>query len=113
MRNRSMSKAPIKWSDERKTVKAVQIAFDVGDEFNRRIRFEALERGINPPDRIREILGLPVNRKPQRPRLSISLTDDDFHLLSEQFEVDAADRLRIRQLAAERLIAHLQETDED
>ena len=67
----------------------------------------------NPPDRIREILGLSVNRKPQRPRLSISLTDDDFHLLSEQFEVDAADRLRIRQLAAERLIAHLQETDED
>ena len=53
MRNRSMSKAPNKWSDERKAVKAVQIAFDVGDEFNRRIRFEALERGINPPDRIR------------------------------------------------------------
>ena len=102
-----------KWTEERHAVKAVQIAFDVGDEVNRRIRFEALERGINPPDRIREILGLSVNRKPQRPRLSISLNDDDFQALGEVFGVDPDDRLRIRQLAAERLIAHLQETNPD
>ena len=98
-----------KWTDERQAIKAVQIAFDVGDDFNRRIRIEALERGINPPDRIREILGLPVSRKPQRLRLSISLSDDDFQMLGEVFDVDPQDRLKIRQLAAERLISQLQE----
>ncbi len=96
-----------KWDKEKKAAKAVQVAFDLGQEVSHHIRFEALEKGINPPDRIREILGLPVNSKPIRPRLSISLTDDDFDLLAEAFRVGGDDRLRIRQLAAEKLIAHL------
>ena len=96
-----------KWAKEKKAVKAVQIAFEVGDEVNRQIRLEALEQGINPPDRIRQILGLPVNSKPVRPRLSISLSDDDFVILASKFGVTLDDRLKIRQLAAETLIAHL------
>ncbi|MCY4532063.1 MAG: hypothetical protein OXC84_07025 [Gammaproteobacteria bacterium] len=96
-----------KWEEEKKAVKAVQIAFDVGDEVNRRIRQEALERGINPPDRIRQILGLPVQKKPMRPRLSISLSEADFGILADKFSVSWDDRIRIRQLAAEKLIDHL------
>lgn len=96
-----------KWDNEKKAVKAVQIAFDVGDEVNRQIRLEALDQGINPPDRIRQILGLPVNKKPVRPRLSISLSDDDFVILADKFSIPLDDRLKIRQLAAEMLIAHL------
>ncbi len=101
-----------KWDKEKKTVKAVQVAFDLGQEVSHHIRYEALEKGINPPDRIREILGLPVNSKPVRPRLSISLTDDDFALLAKKFEVPAVDRLKIRQIAAERLVAHLDRSRE-
>ena len=100
-----------KWEKEKKAVKAVQIAFDVGDEVNRRIRQEALERGINPPDRIRQILGLPVQKKPLRPRLSISLSEADFGLLAERFSVSWDDRIRIRQLAAEKLIDHLKDIE--
>ena len=96
-----------KWDNEKKAVKAVQIAFDVGDEVNRQIRLEALDQGINPPDRIRQILGLPVNKKPVRPRLSISLSDDDFVILADKFSIPLDDRLKIRQWAAEMLIAHL------
>lgn len=98
-----------KWENEKKAVKAVQIAFDVGDEVNRQIRLEALDQGINPPDRIRQILGLPVNNKPVRPRLSISLSDHDFVILADKFSIPLDDRLKIRQLAAEMLIAHLDE----
>lgn len=100
-----------KWENEKKAVKAVQIAFDVGDEVNHRIRLEALEQGINPPDRVRQILGLPVNRKPVRPRLSISLSDEDFTILAKKFSVLPDDKLKIRQLAAETLISHLDEDD--
>ncbi len=96
-----------KWDKETKAAKAVQVAFDLGQEVSHHIRYEALEKGINPPDRIREILGLPVNSRPVRPRLSISLSENDFMLLAEKFGVEASDRLRIRQIAAEKLVAHL------
>jgi len=99
-----------KWENEKKAVKAVQIAFDVGDEVNRQIRLEALDQSINPPERIRQILGLPVNKKPVRPRLSISLSDEDFVILADKFSIPLDDRLKIRQWAAEMLIAHLDET---
>ena len=100
-----------KWEGEKRAIKAVQIAFDVGDDVNRKIRLEAVERGINPPDRVRQILGLPVNPKPVRPRLSISLSGDDFVFLAEEFGVAADDKLKIRQLAAEKLIEHLERED--
>jgi hypothetical protein len=102
-----------KWDKEKKAAKAVQVAFDLGQEVSHHIRYEALEKGINPPDRIREILGLPVNSRPVRPRLSISLSENDFMLLAEKFGVEASDRLRIRQIAAEKLVAHLARHEAD
>ena len=102
-----------KWDKETKAAKAVQVAFDLGQEVSHHIRYEALEKGINPPDRIREILGLPVNSRPVRPRLSISLSENDFMLLAEKFGVEASDRLRIRQIAAEKLVAHLARHEAD
>ena len=96
-----------KWAKEKSAARAVQVAFDLGQEVSYQIRVEALEKGINPPDRIREILGLPVNSKPVRPRLSISLTEDDFQQLAKEFDLDSSDKLRIRQLAAEKLVQHL------
>jgi hypothetical protein len=102
-----------KWDKEKKAVKAVQVAFDLGEEVSHHIRLEALQKGINPPDRIREILGLAVNSKPVRPRLSISLTDDDFDSLAQSFGVSPNDRLRIRQYAAEKLIANLSNNRND
>ncbi len=90
----------------------MQVAFDVGDEINRQIRLEALQEGLSPTDRIRQILGLPVNSKPVRPRLSISLSEVDFALLADQFGVTVDDKLKIRQLAAEKLIKHTHISDE-
>jgi len=102
-----------KWEKEKKAAKAVQVAFELGEEVSQHIRFEALQKGINPPDRIREILGLPLSSKPIRPRLSISLTDADFEMLADTFNVPSSDRLRIRQFAAEKLIAHLEHHQSD
>ena len=98
-----------KWDKEKRSIKAVQVAFDLGNEVNQQIRFEALEQGINPSDRVRQILGLPVNARPVRPRLSISLSEADFALLATRFTVAADDRLKIRQIAAEKLVEHLHE----
>ena len=102
-----------KWQKGRQAARAVQIAFDLGHEVSYLIRTEALERGINPPDRIRQILGLPVNSKPVRPRLSISLTEEDFRQLAAEFGVDPSDKLKIRQIAAEKLLEHLESHNPD
>lgn len=103
------SKTREKWEKEKKTVKAIQLAFDVGEEVQYQVRREALDLGFTPSDRIRQILGLPVNPKPVRPRLSISLTPEDFELLSKEYNLDKDDRLGIKQMAAEALIKHVKE----
>lgn len=98
---------PEKWQREGKSVRAVQIAFDLEEKIQRTIRQEALDQGINPSDRIRQILGLSMIRKPKRLRLSISLSDEDFVELAEQFDIDVNDRVKIKHYAAEQLVKHV------
>jgi hypothetical protein len=107
------SRLPKSWEKEQRAVKAVQIAFDVGAEVQHLIRREAVDQAINPPDRVRQILGLPVSNKPIRPRLSISLSPDDFLLLAQKFGVDPHDHVAIRNLAAQMLIQHLAESKQE
>ena len=99
-------KIPKKWANENKAVKATQVAFDVGEQVQYVIRKEALDQSINPSDRIRQILGLKVTRKPKRLRLSISLSDDDLAFLAEQYQLDTKDAVEVKRRAAEKLVRH-------
>ena len=99
-------KLPSKWAEETKAIKATQVAFDVGQTTQYVIRKEALDRQLNPSDRIRQILGLTVNRKPKRLRLSVSLTPDDLKFLAMKFDMDETDHVAIKRRAAELLIRH-------
>mgnify|MGYP007055202431 FL=1 len=102
------SKIPEKWKDEQKAVKAVQVAFDVGFDVQTVIRKEALDCMLSPSDRVRQILGLSVTSRPKRPRLSISLTMDDFDVLGEMYDIDPENRVAIKQKAAENLIDYVE-----
>ncbi len=102
---------PKKWQSEKNATRAVQVAFDLGERVQKAIRQEALDENISPTDRVREILGLSVTRKPQRLRLSISLVDEDFQVLAERFGLSQDDRLAIKQRAAEAIVMHV--TGED
>lgn len=103
---------PKKWQGSLQTTKALQVAFDVGVRVQKAIRHQALESGLSPSDQVRSILGLDVQKKPQRPRLSISLTEDDFAILAEKFALDKTDKLMIKQKAAEVLIAYVDDVDD-
>ena len=107
----SRKKLPERWHKEKQASRAIQVAFDLGEKVQNVIRREALERGINPSDRIREILGLKVNAKPKRLRLSISLAEADFDVLAKEFDLDPDDRVSIKQKAAERLLQHVDTQD--
>ena len=100
-------KLPKKWAKETKTIKAVQIAFDVAQDVQQAVKMQALERGVSPSDQIREILGLPVKYKRVRPRLTVSLTEDDFIALANRYGIDAENKQLIREKANSLIIEHV------
>lgn len=99
---------PEKWQKEAEAVKAVQVAFDLGEEIQEVIRREALEMGVNPSDRVRQILGLPVSRRAKRPRLSISLSSEDFIQLAGAYALKPDDKLGLKREAAQALIDYVE-----
>ena len=101
-------KLPNKWKEEKKSIKAVQVAFDLGDKIQYFIRREALDMAVNPTDRVRQILDLHVSGCSVRPRLSISLTQTDFPILAKKYNISADDRVAIKKKAAEELITYVE-----
>ncbi len=101
------SQLPAKWAKEKKAAKAIQVAFDVGNDVQTKIKKEALDHNLSASDRVRQILGLEVTSKPKRPRLSISLSTQDFVVLAEKYGMDQNDNVGIKQKAAEALIDYI------
>ncbi len=102
-------KLPARWAKERKMVRAVQVAFDLGARVQKQIRQEALDLDMNPSDRVRQILGLSITHRPQRLRLSISIAPADFEELARAFDLDPDDHVGIKKRAAELLVQHVGE----
>lgn len=95
-----------RWEKERAAVAAVQVAFDLGVETQTRIKKRALDEQLHPSEFIRKILGLHYKAKPVRPRLTLSLSDEDFAQLAEQWGLDAQERLKIKEIAAQKLLEY-------
>lgn len=100
-------KIPEKWESSVKAVKAVQIAFDMDEKIQLAIRKEALEAGLSPSDKIRDILGLPTNKRPKRPRLTVSLAPADYELLAKKYHLSSEQQLDIKKRLMDDLINHV------
>lgn len=98
------SKQPERWKKESKAVKATQIAFDISTEAQKRLKLTAIQNDLSPSDQMRKILGLP-SKKPVRPRLTISLSEEDYSILAAHYKVDPEDKLVIKELAAKEIIS--------
>ena len=96
-----------KWESSLKAVKAVQVAFDMDEKVQLAIRKEALEAGFSPSDQIRDILGLPTNKRPKRPRLTVSLAPSDYELLAEKYNLSPDQQLEIKKKLMDELIKHV------
>lgn len=101
-----------KWEKEKAAAAAVQLAFDLGVDTQTLIKKRALDEHLNTSDFIRKILGLHYKNKPVRPRLTLSLSGDDFNELALKYGVDSDDRLKIKELAAERLVEFANKLDQ-
>ncbi len=100
-------KIPDKWQSSVKAIKAVQVAFDMDEKIQLSIRKQALEAGLSPSDQIRDILGLPINKRPKRPRLTVSLAPSDYEILAEKYQLTAEDQLEIKKKLMDDLISHI------
>ena len=94
---------PKKWQQSAKVVKAVQIAFDMDTKLQYSIRRSALDKGISPSEQIRYLLELTTSKKPKRPRLTVSLSNDDYLQLGERYQIPADQQLEIKKAVIEEL----------
>lgn len=106
-------KLPEKWQSSVKAVKAVQVAFDMDEKIQLSIRKQALEAGISPSEQIRDILGLPTNKRPKRPRLTVSLSPDDYELLAEKYNLTSDQQLEIKKKLMDDLVHYVGESSKD
>lgn len=100
-------KIPDKWQSSVKAIKAVQVAFDMDEKIQLAIRKEALDAGLSPSDQIRDILGLPINKRPKRPRLTVSLATEDYLILAEKYQLKPDQQLEIKKKLMDDLIHHI------
>ena len=96
-------RGPERWQRSEAAIRAVQVAFDVEEDVITAVRKAAFESGLSTSDQVRVILGLTVIRQPKRPRLTVSLSPDDYAELGVRYGVDPADKLALK----ERVIADL------
>jgi len=54
---------------------------------------------------------LPTNKKPKRPRLTVSLSDEDYQRLGERYKIPADQQLEIKKSVIEELTRFAQESE--
>lgn len=105
------------WPKEVEALQAVQLAFDLSSDIQRAFRVAAAMQDLNTSSMVRKVLSLPYRRKRIRPRLTVTLHEEDFEQLAARYQLPASDRVAIRQRVAEELgqfaTAFLAERDND
>ena len=97
---------PLRWQGSDNALRAVQVAFDVEEAVMEAVRVAAFEANVSTSTQIRDVLGLPVPaERPKRPRLTVTLSGDDYALLAERYGLPDDDRLAIKEAATRELMA--------
>ena len=94
---------PENWKKSEKSIRAIQVAFEFGTGVSESIRREANKNGLSTSDQIRKIVQLEV-KPPKRPRLTVSLNEEDYQKLAQRYGLDAEDKVGIREAIRQELI---------
>ena len=100
----TVTRKPARWKGSDEAIKAVQVAFDVEEAVIEAVRAAAFHSNLSPSDQIRKLLALPTSERPKRPRLTVTLSAEDYELLAGRYGLPADDRLSIKQRVTEELI---------
>ena len=96
-------KIPKSWTASDKSIRAVQVIFELEQAQARALRINAIKQDLSPSDYIRDIIGLP-SKKPVRPRLSISLSEEDYKILAKRYKLKTSEKDKIRERIKTELI---------
>lgn len=96
-------KVPTSWKKSDKNIRAVQVIFELEQQQSRALRIRAIEKDLSPSDYIRDIVDLP-RKKPVRPRLSISLSEEDYEILAKRYQLKPTEKSKIRERIKEELV---------
>lgn len=94
---------PENWKKSAQSIRAIQVAFEFGTGVSESIRREANKNGLSTSDQIRKIVQLDV-KPPVRPRLTVSLTEDDYQKLAQRYQLNPDDKTAIREAMRQELI---------
>lgn len=100
----AIAKKPAAWRSSDEALKAVQVAFDVELSVMEAVRTAAFLNEVSPSDQIRRLLQLPTHERPVRPRLTVTLSGEDYELLAARYGLDAQERLGIKERVTSELI---------
>lgn len=104
---------PSRWQSVQPALRAVQVAFDVSEAVMQAVRSAAFEANLSNSDQIRTVLGLPVVRQAKRPRLTVSLSAQDYQLLGKRYRLPAQDHLAIKERVSAELMAFAEARTQD
>ncbi len=79
------------------------IAFELEQKVARQIHEMAAKESLTPSNQIRKLVGLTYS-PPKRPRLTVSLSPEDYVELGKKYKVDSEDTLEIKRKIMEELI---------
>ncbi len=99
----SHDKRPKTWAASDKSIRAVQVIFELGQAHSKALRIKAIQNDLSYSDQIREILNLP-RKKPIRPRLSVSLSEEDYQLLAKRYKLKLTEKDQIREKMKQELV---------
>ena len=97
-----MKKNP-KWDKQQKVIKASQVAFELEQKIAAKIQQCAAIEGLTASNLIKKTLGLSYSI-PKRPRLTASLTQEDYEILGKKYNIDADNNLEIKRKIIEELL---------
>jgi len=95
---------PARWRGSDAALHAVQVAFDVEATVLEAVRRAAFKNNLSNSDQIRHILGLAVSHRPKRPRLTVTLTQEDYVTLGARYGLPVGERLAIKERVTRDLI---------
>ena len=107
--NSLKAKLPERWASSVQAIKAVQVAFDVSEAVLEAVRSAAFTSSLSTSDQVRVVLGLEIVRQAKRPRLTISLNNEDYQILGQRFGLAASDHLAIKEQVIATLVAFSQD----
>lgn len=94
---------PENWKKSETSIRAIQVAFEFGTGVSESIRREANKNGLSTSDQIRKIVQLDI-KPPKRPRLTVSLAEEDYQKLAQRYGLGAEDKAAIREQMRQELI---------